>query len=503
MRLLRVQVPDFRVLKNIDLSFEKDFFPQIFPIGSQNGGGKSTLLQLIFILLHCSGDPEKIEYVVNVLHQCQLEDELEQKPLAIFEILTDNREEVRLDFLICRDAYIKDLLSNLDGQKEDLDTINVDDFKISDFEKLKGTEQKIDELKDKRDKLESIQEKFTRLLRLNSRTERENLTQRLFDREEREFLFDLLIKKPSEKRIPYSNNYSTGDLEIRQKYIQDELRVMSNEIDSYSDDYKSLLRRIKVIKNILERNSLIYLCQAKNQKNEEIFLLCKFSQAIQEEFQLFMKELSSKIFLAAPSTQVFIFLPKATNKSLFQINQGNPDSSNYYLAMADVKKKLINLFTYDFLPVELLINYFIMARDQDFAQAIETGEYGNNYQLKRQNLNSILSDKEINLDKDISGITFKFKGDTNGEELYPEDLSHGELKRLSIYLWLKYRRIKDAIVLMDEIEIALHPDWQYRIIEDLQEWEPSNQYILATHSYELCQALTPAHVKEIEPKLLK
>ena len=384
MRLLRVQVPDFRVLKNIDISFEKDFFPQIFPIGSQNGGGKSTLLQLIFILLHCSGDPEKIEYVVNVLHRCQLEDELEQKTLAIFEILTDNREEVKLDFFICRDAYVKQFVSDLDGQ----------------------------------------------------------------------FVYDF------------------GDVYIKH-FVSD--------IDG----------------------QFLYLCQAKNQKNEEIFLLCKFSQATQEECQLFMKELSSKIFLAAPSTQVFIFLPKATNKSLFQINQGNPDSSNYYLAMADIKKKLSNLFTYDFLPVELLINYFIMARDQDFAQAIETGEYGNNYQLKRQNLNSILSDKEINLDKDISGITFKFKGDTNGEELYPEDLSHGELKRLSIYLWLKYRRIKDAIVLMDEIEIALHPDWQYKIIEDLQEWEPSNQYILATHSYELCQALTPAHVKEIEPKLLK
>lgn len=384
MRLLRVQVPDFRVLKNIDLSFEKDFFPQIFPIGSQNGGGKSTLLQLIFILLHCSGDPEKIEYVVNVLHRCQLEDELEQKTLAIFEILTDNREEVKLDFFICRDAYVKQFVSDLDGQ----------------------------------------------------------------------FVSDL------------------GDVYLKH-FVSD--------IDG----------------------QFLYLCQAKNQKNEEIFLLCKFSQATQEECQLFMKELSSKIFLAAPSTQVFIFLPKATNKSLFQINQGNPDSSNYYLAMADIKKKLSNLFTYDFLPVELLINYFIMARDQDFAQAIETGEYGNNYQLIRQNLNSILSDKEINLDKDISRITFKFKGDTNGEELYPEDLSHGELKRLSIYLWLKYRRIKDAIVLMDEIEIALHPDWQYKIIEDLQEWEPSNQYILATHSYELCQALTPAHVKEIEPKLLK
>ncbi|TRV09014.1 MAG: hypothetical protein EWV41_09510 [Microcystis wesenbergii Mw_MB_S_20031200_S109] len=493
MRLLRVQVPDFRVLKNIDISFEKDFFPQIFPIGSQNGGGKSTLLQLIFILLHCSGDPEKIEYVVNLLHRCQLEDELEQKPLAIFEILTDNREKVKLDFFICRDAYIKELLSNLDGQEEGWDNINIDDLKISDFKKLKDIDQIIDKLKDKYDKLMNLANKFL--------TERENLIR--LDEGEDNFLLALGIFKLSRDRILYLDDYSKDDLEVMQKTIRVSLQQTNNELGDYYYNCEILFERIEIIKNILGRNKFVYLCQAKNQKNEEIFLLCKFSQTTQEEFQLFMKELSSKIFLAAPSTQVFIFLPKATNKSLFQINQGNPDSSNYYLAMADIKKKLSNLFTYDFLPVELLINYFIMARDQDFAQAIETGEYGNNYQLIRQNLNLILSDKEINLDKDISGITFKFKGDTNGEELYPEDLSHGELKRLSIYLWLKYRRIKDAIVLMDEIEIALHPDWQYKIIEDLQEWEPSNQYILATHSYELCQALTPAHVKEIEPKLLK
>ena len=493
MRLLRVQVPDFRVLKNIDLSFGKDFFPQIFPIGSQNGGGKSTLLQLIFILLHCSGNPEKIEYVVNLLHRCQLEDELEQKTLAIFEILTDNREKVKLDFFICRDAYIKELLSNLDGQEEGWDNINIDDLKISDFKKLKDIDQIIDKLKDKYDKLMNLANKFL--------TERENLIR--LDEGEDNFLLALGIFKLSRDRILYLDDYSKDDLEVMQKTIRVSLQQTNNELGDYYYNREILFERIEIIKNILGRNKFVYLCQAKNQKNEEIFLLCKFSQTTQEEFQLFMKELSSKIFLAAPSTQVFIFLPKATNKSLFQINQGNPDSSNYYLAMTDVKKKLSNLFTYDLLPVELLINYFIMARDQDFAQAIETGEYGNNYQLIRQNLNLILSDKEINLDKDISGITFKFKGDTNGEELYPEDLSHGELKRLSIYLWLKYRRIKDAIVLMDEIEIALHPDWQYKIIEDLQEWEPSNQYILATHSYELCQALTPAHVKEIEPKLLK
>ncbi len=56
---------------------------------------------------------------------------------------------------------------------------------------------------------------------------------------------------------------------------------------------------------------------------------------------------------------------------------------------------------------------------------------------------------------------------------------------------------------MDEIEIAFHPDWQYQIVRDLEQWSSTNQYILATHSYDLCQAVTPAHVKELEPKLIK
>jgi predicted ATP-binding protein involved in virulence len=54
---------------------------------------------------------------------------------------------------------------------------------------------------------------------------------------------------------------------------------------------------------------------------------------------------------------------------------------------------------------------------------------------------------------------------------------------------------------MDEIENGYHPDWQRHIIDDLLAWGPSNQYILATHSYELCRAVTPAHVKELEPRL--
>ncbi len=67
MHLKRVIVPDFRVLKDIDITFEPDLVPRIFPLGSLNGGGKSTLLHLIFTLLHCCGDEDRIPYLQNML----------------------------------------------------------------------------------------------------------------------------------------------------------------------------------------------------------------------------------------------------------------------------------------------------------------------------------------------------------------------------------------------------------------------------------------------------
>jgi len=129
---------------------------------------------------------------------------------------------------------------------------------------------------------------------------------------------------------------------------------------------------------------------------------------------------------------------------------------------------------------------------------LEFGNYGDNFKKLKDELNSFLYDKTITVDKKLSKIIFKMED----IELLPEDLSHGELKKLGIYVWLKYFAIEDALVLMDEIEIALHPDWQYEIANELRKWSKNNQFILATHSYGLCDALTPGHIKELEPKLI-
>jgi len=374
MHLLRVQVPDFRGLKNIDITFEKDFVPSIFPLGSQNGGGKSTLLQLIFVLLHCSFDKDKKLFLQNLLQEFKILDG-EEKILAIIDIW-DGEKIVKLEFFCKKFQFVE------------------------------------------------------------------------------------------------------GNDPLEYEYINSEDIIYICQVENFREeiDHDYTILTITVLN-----------CHFNNQKNEQA--------------KLFLDRVSHKIFLAAPSTQVFLFLPQNSRELLFKksTNGGN----NYYGILESAISKLQGLFTYEFLAVGLLIESFKSARDRDFREAIKTGNYGNNYQTLINDLNRLLGNKRINLDEDFSGVNFKL--DNNGEtiELYPEDLSHGELKRLSIYIWLKSRNIKDAIVLMDEVEIAFHPDWQYQIISDLKEWTPSNQYILATHSYALCEALTPAHVKEIEPKLIK
>lgn len=359
MQLLRVRVPNFRALKDVDITFEKDFVPQIFPLGSLNGGGKSTLLQLIFILLH---RPSNYVYVINLFDYFILDDK-GYCDIATLEVL-DNHQVYEINF-ICS-------------------SIN----------------------------------------RHNS-------------------------------------------LAHSASYLAENLGIMH-------DDDKALF--------------------------------CRCAKLDSENLELLLTDLSNSIFLAAPSSQIYLFLSPEERKSLFKMG------GNYNNALEKAKKSLAGFFTYDTSPVAEIVKFFRVARDMDFDEKVKTGHYGNHYDRMLHDINQIIAGKKVipqlselsekirSPDKDlIDSIIFKAN---DGTEIYPEGLSHGELKKLSIYAWLKANQIKNSIVLMDEIENGFHPDWQFQIVKELEAWEPSNQYILATHSYELCTALTPSHVKELEPKLL-
>jgi hypothetical protein len=120
MRLLRVQVPEFRALKDVDISFEPEFNPQVFPLGSLNGGGKSTLLQLIFVLLNINVDFDKPSNLHPSCFREQLfsliEKSAEKNTLSSFatiSLLDDDGIKITLNYahgnIANADSYLKDL----------------------------------------------------------------------------------------------------------------------------------------------------------------------------------------------------------------------------------------------------------------------------------------------------------------------------------------------------------------------------------------------------------
>jgi predicted ATP-dependent endonuclease of OLD family len=481
MHLQRVQVPDFRVLKDVDITFEKDFNPRVFPLGSQNGGGKSTLLQLIFVLLHCSANADRHFAIQNLLGDFHLRDGEEERTLAIMDVW-NGEILVQLEFFVCGSSYLQQKY-NIDSL-QDVDPDVVIGFNL--FNELNSLQADLSRFDEESNELKILLDRI-RSLSTSTRTPRSL-----------EDLKRSLSKLGLELSPIFKLDQLDSSLFVKlETYLKNQL---ANQHKYAQQRYQNLDDHINKLTEYLALESIKYIT-AYNPDNmskgtDIEGLLCRINNTDFNRHQIFLESLSNKIFLSAPSTQIFLFLDKQSRQSLFV------SKSIYQSELERVNCILRGLFTYDFLAPDIFIGAFKKARDKDFKEALKTGEYGKNYKKLLQDLDLLLPDKKINLKDDLSGLNFNLdRFNKDSIDLYPEDLSHGELKRLSIYVWLKYQDIEDAIVLMDEVDLALHPDWQYQIVSDLREWESSNQYILATHSYELCNALTPSHVKILEPKL--
>ena len=81
----------------------------------------------------------------------------------------------------------------------------------------------------------------------------------------------------------------------------------------------------------------------------------------------------------------------------------------------------------------------------------------------------------------------------NGEEFDVQQLSDGYITMISLTLDLCSRfatanphlndpLAAEAIVLIDEVDLHLHPRWQMRVVQDLLRTFPNTQFILTTHS---------------------
>ena len=94
------------------------------------------------------------------------------------------------------------------------------------------------------------------------------------------------------------------------------------------------------------------------------------------------------------------------------------------------------------------------------------------------------------------------------ETLSIEQLSDGQRAVLALAADLAWRMaqgnphlenplMSEAIVLIDEVELHLHPSWQQRVLIDLQRTFPNTQFIVSTHSPQVLTTVDPEHIVEL------
>ena len=85
---------------------------------------------------------------------------------------------------------------------------------------------------------------------------------------------------------------------------------------------------------------------------------------------------------------------------------------------------------------------------------------------------------------------------SNGKEHGLDRLSSGEKNLVQLFLRIGAHCTRNSIILIDEPEIHLHPNWQKRLMKQLREFaqeHPGVTIILATHSIEMLRAFGFEH----------
>ena len=307
-------------------------------------------------------------------------------------------------------------------------------------------------------------------------------------------LFELDRSPKLFKKIATIKNLNESNLK---SYNREDLAEFVELLDKIVQTTKSSMATNKevefIYKELQDKKDLL----TKTLQNDDLMFLTKLSDSKvlllkTDMIEAQLNSLPNKVYLAAPASQVFLFLDEDLKSSIFSSLKLKNKTNQYSEHVNLVKNDLSGFFTYDFSTTDQILDAFELAVNEDRKIKIQTNSYGDHFDKLSSKLNNFLDGKNITTDPELTRVIFKLNN--CDKELKAEDLSHGELKKLSLYIWLKYVVEKDSIVLMDEVDMALHPKWQYELINDLKNWSETNQYLLATHSP---QILSSTHYKNI------
>jgi predicted ATP-binding protein involved in virulence len=129
--------------------------------------------------------------------------------------------------------------------------------------------------------------------------------------------------------------------------------------------------------------------------------------------------------------------------------------------------------------------------------------------MKDAILNCLPGGKDVTVDYDLTQTAIIMD---DGRAVLLDDLSDGQRTTVTLVGDLARRAITlnpwmgadvlqqtEGVVLIDELDLHLHPKWQRRIVDDLKRTFPRVQFICTTHSPFLIQALQPGELIQLQP----
>ena len=161
---------------------------------------------------------------------------------------------------------------------------------------------------------------------------------------------------------------------------------------------------------------------------------------------------------------------------------------------------------------EELVEWFYEKENEELREQKARGDF--HYRQRdlsavRDAISSMLADVshphiELNPRRFVVSRTTKLED----EKLDLEQLSGGYRAVLALTADLAWRMtrgnphmdnplLSEAIVLIDEVELHLHPSWQQRILNDLMRTFSNTQFIVTTHSPQVLTTVEPEHVVEL------
>jgi len=204
-------------------------------------------------------------------------------------------------------------------------------------------------------------------------------------------------------------------------------------------------------------------------ENKELSIKCKY---INGEF---LEIISKENIYESDMTYLKNFFAYGTSRTIIN---NEKDGLFEFLTLFGVEKKIIK-------PIDWLIRLYYRELDNKFKKL-------NDEFLNLEKVIPILEnllEEQVKIEVSFDKVTFFEKNN----ELKFEQLSDGYRSLLNWVIDMLARlsesqpninKVDDFVgtVIIDELDLFLHPKWAYKIIEKLRGWFPNIQFIISTHS---------------------